>query len=348
MFQTGGESMVWNTEQHQWNVKLRQNGSPININADFAVLTPGLLHKAKIPDIKGIDAFKGKMFHTSRWDYSYTGGDPETPTLESLRDKKVAIIGTGATAVQCVPQLAQYAKELCVFQRTPSSVDVRDNRDTSAEAWKSIANKAGWQRERQMNLQAFMNSGNTKPEVDMVNDGWTNAPAYSALMGGKQVPMEAIPDYVGELHAMDLPRSERIRQRTADIVKDQETAKSLQAWYPTWCKRPCFHDDYLQAFNLPSVKLVDTEGKGIDRVTEKGIEFKGTEYEFDLIIWGTGFRSPALGTPAGKADMDVVGKHGKTMEQVNGEGGLDTLHGVIANGFPNAFWSGPLQAGAAA
>lgn len=355
MFQTGGESMVWDNAKHEWNVKLNQSAkggqaTKVHINADFVVITPGLLHKAKIPDIEGIGTFKGHAFHTSRWDYDYTGGSPEKPELRNLKDKKVAIIGTGATAVQCVPELAKYAKELCVFQRTPSSIDVRDNRDTDPEEWKSrIASKEGWQRERQLNFQAFLNNLEPKPEVDLVDDMWSKAPSYSALLGTyKPVTMESVAQHIGELHALDYPRTERIRQRAAELVKDQKTAASLQAWYPTWCKRPCFHDEYLQSFNLPSVKLVDTEGAGIDRITEKGIQFKGQEYDFDLIVWSTGFRSPALGSAAGKADMDVIGKNGKSMEQVNNEGGLSTLHGIASNGFPNVFWSGPLQAGTAA
>lgn len=252
--------------------------------------------------------------------------------------------------MQCVPVLGQYAKELTVFQRTPSSVDERGNRDTDPETWKSeIASKEGWQRERQLNFQAFLNHLEPEPEVDMVDDQWSKAPSYSALLGSnKPVTMETVAQHIGDLHALDYPRTERIRQRAAQIVQDQKTASSLQAWYPTWCKRPCFHDEYLQTFNLPSVKLVDTEGASIDRITEKGVEFKGKEYEFDLIVWSTGFRSPALGSAAGKADMEVVGKDGKSMEQVNNEGGLLTLHGVVSNGFPNVFFSGPLQAGAAA
>ena len=164
----------------------------------------------------------------------------------------------------------------------------------------------------------------------------------------KKVGMVNVMQYLGELHALDYPRTERIRQRATQVVKDPETAKSLQAWYPTWCKRPCFHDDYLQAFNSPKVKLIDTNGKGVDKVTEKGILFNGTEYDFDLIIWSTGFRSPAVGSPAGKADLDVIGKNGKSMEQTNDEGGLPTLHGLIANNYPNLFFAGPMQAGAAA
>ena len=178
MFQTSGKSMTWDDEKSEWNVKLMAspkggNTSTIAIKAGFVVITPGLLHKAKIPDVEGIETFKGHTFHTARWDYNYTGGSPENPTMENLRDKKVGLIGTGATAVQCVPELAKYAKELCIFQRTPSSIDVRDNRDTDPEVFKrEVANKPGWARERQLNFQAFLNNAEPKPEVDMVDDSW--------------------------------------------------------------------------------------------------------------------------------------------------------------------------------
>lgn len=355
MFQTSASEMSWDDAERGWSVQLRRAtktgpSQTIKIRADFVIINPGLLHKAKIPDVDGIEHFQGHSFHTSRFDYEYTGGTPEHPELINLRDKRVAVIGTGATAVQCVPELAKYAKQLTVFQRTPSSVDERGNRDTDPATWKdNVATKKDWQRERQLNFQAFLNDVEPKPEVNLVDDQWSRALAYRALMGGpKPVTMENVAEHIAEMHALDYPRAERVRQRAAEIVKNEETAKSLQAWYPTWCKRPCFHDEYLQTFNLPSVRLVDTQGTSIDRITEKGIKFQDREYPFDLIVWSTGFRSPALGSAADKADMEIIGRHGKSMEQVNKEGGLLTLHGVASNGFPNLFFSGPRQSGVAA
>ena len=225
------------------------------------------------------------MFHTARWDYNYTGGTPEDPMLTGLEGKKIGFIGTGATAIQAVPHLAKYAGQLTIFQRTPSSVDVRDNRDTDPDWYKRhVATKQGWQRERNINFSNHIEAW--AEDEDMVNDSWTKMGTFSALIGtAKEVTMENVGEHVAELHALDYPRQDRIRRRVDDLVQDPATANGLKPWYPSWCKRPCFHDEYLQAFNSPNVSLVNTDGKGVDRVTENGIEFAGKEYEFDLIIW---------------------------------------------------------------
>lgn len=157
--------------------------------------------------------------------------------------------------------------------------------------------------------------------------------------------MENVGDYVGQLHALDLSRQARIHGRVSSIVKDPDTADKLKHWYSGWCKRPCFHDDYLQAFNRPNVELVDTDGKGIDCVNNDGIRASGCDYKLDVIIWCTGFRSPALNSAAGKAEITVTGKAGVDMEEQTNKGELLTLHGVVARRFPNIFWTGPFQAG---
>ena len=136
----------------------------------------GVLNNAKLPDLDGIGEYRGHMFHTARWDYTYTSGAPDSPALTGLQGKKVGLIGTGATAVQAVPEIARYADKLYVFQRTPSSVDVRDNFDTDPDWWKSnVATKKDWQRERNLNFLAFVNNAEPKPAVDMVNDYWTKS-----------------------------------------------------------------------------------------------------------------------------------------------------------------------------
>ena len=113
------------------------------MRARFVVMSVGFLHLPKLPGIPGIDEFSGHWFHTSRWDYEYTGGGPSEPVTK-LGDQRVAVIGTGATAVQCVPHLARACKELLIFQRTPSSVQERGNRPTDAEWAKNL--QPGWQR----------------------------------------------------------------------------------------------------------------------------------------------------------------------------------------------------------
>jgi cyclohexanone monooxygenase len=130
----------------------------------------GPLHRPKLPGIPGIETFGGHSFHTSRWDYEYTGGDPAGGAMTELADKRVGIIGTGATSVQCIPHLARACGELFVFQRTPSSIDVRNNRPTDPEWAASL--QPGWQQRRMDNFNNLV-SGIPEPE-DLVNDGWTD------------------------------------------------------------------------------------------------------------------------------------------------------------------------------
>lgn len=292
-----------------------------------------------------MNSYRGHTFHTSVWDYSYTGGSEQDPRLTNLQDKKVGIVGTGATAIQVVPELAKWAKELYVFQRTPSAVDIRGQRETDPEWWNAYASKPGWQRERRMNHSRFTHDEYPRPAVDLVNDQWSTFPSYSALIGSPNAPKspEKIPEYVEKLQKMDLVRQKRVRARVDEIVKDKDTAQKLKAWYSGWCKRPCFHDDYLPSFNKDNVTLVDTDGKGIERITEQGIVANGKEYDLDLIIWSTGYEIQLAGSPAGRARINAVGRNGRTLDQKWGDG-IATLYGIQSNGFPNLFWLGLGQA----
>ncbi|KAI7006343.1 hypothetical protein KC355_g7798 [Hortaea werneckii] len=354
MFQSSAQSARWEEEKQAWRLAITEKpkggtSSQIEVDCDFVLLASGLLNNVKLP--QGIETFEGHMFHTARWDYDYTGGSQEHPEMTRLADKRVAILGTGATAIQAVPQLAKFAKELYVFQRTPSMVDERGQRETDPKLWKEkIASKKGWQRERNENFCAFVSNQEPKPAEDLVNDGWTNCPSFSALVGGPQeVTMENVSQHVSELHAMDVLRTDRVRRRAEAIVEDPVTAKNLMAWYPSWCKRPCFHDDYLPSFNRPNVHLIDTDGQGISGITSHGlIAANGEETVVDAIIIATGFVSPQLGTAAGKAGMSVQGRNGQCLESLNDTGDLTTLHGIASHGFPNLFWPGPLQGGATA
>ncbi len=113
------------------------------MRARFVVMGTGPLHRPKLPGIPGLETFQGHSFHTSRWDYDYTGGDPSGAPMDRLADKRVGIIGTGATSVQCIPHLARACGELFVFQRTPSSIDVRNNQPTDPEWFEHASNPVG-------------------------------------------------------------------------------------------------------------------------------------------------------------------------------------------------------------
>ncbi|HXZ66399.1 MAG TPA: NAD(P)/FAD-dependent oxidoreductase [Streptosporangiaceae bacterium] len=308
------------------------------LTAQFVVLGAGLLHVPKLPGIPGIESFRGHSFHTSRWDYDYTGGDAAGAPMDKLGDKRVGIIGTGATAVQCVPHLARASRELYVFQRTPSSVDVRNNHPIDPDWFTQIATP-GWQ---QRWLENFTHNQTGQPAAeDLVQDGWTEIARRMWAKIRTLPPEELNPaGMLAVLEESDFEKMEEIRARTDEIVKDPDTAQKLKAWYRQLCKRPCFHDDYLQAFNNTSTHLVDTDGKGVERITETGVVVAGQEYELDCLIYASGFE---VGTPyTERSGYDLTGRDGRTLSGYWADG-MRTLHGIHAHGFPNAFFVQPFQ-----
>ena len=330
LFQTEVTGMVWDESINRWMVTTSRND---RLSARFVVIAGGVLHKAKLPGIPGIETFKGHAFHTSRWDYRYTGGAPEEP-MDKLHDKNVAIIGTGATGVQAVPKLAEAAKHLYVFQRTPSSVSVRAQQPTDPEWFKQMASKPGWQKERIENFTGMITGKN--PPVDMVQDGWTK------LLGidTRRVPKDD--DDAQMLELIDFRNMEEIRARVDEIVQDAATADALKPWYKQSCKRPCFHDDYLLAFNRPNVTLVDTDGLGVDRVTPTGLVVDGVEYPVDLLIFASGFE---MGTDySHRLGFDPKGTNGVSMSEAWADGPY-TLHGIHAHRFPNLLMNSATQGG---
>ena len=294
---------------------------------------------AKLPGLPGIKDFKGHSFHTSRWDYNYTGGSPEGAPLSRLSDKRVAVIGTGASAVQVIPEVARTARDLYVFQRTPSSIDVRDNGPIDPEWFKNIATP-GWQtrwlENFTTNTDGILNPEGDQEFEDLVQDGWTDlGRRMRAALAG--IPKEELtPErMMAAYEAADVAKMNAIRERAEQVVQDPQTAESLKAWYRQMCKRPCFHDEYLQAFNNPNTHLIDTDGKGAESITEKGVVANGVEYEVDLIIFASGF-DVTTGFSTAKVGFELVGRGGLHLGDYWAEG-MRTLHGLHAHNFPNAF-----------
>ena len=325
LFQTEAKDARWDENSSRWIVTTNRGDV---LRARFIVVAGGLLHRPKLPGIPGVDTFKGHSFHTSRWDYGYTGGD-SSGNMTGLADKVVGIIGTGATAVQCVPHLGASAKDLFVFQRTPSSVDVRNDRPTDP-AWASSL-RPGWQKARIDNFSAVV-SGEEFDE-DMVNDGWTDLIGNILLLARrKERAGEKVEDPQTLIQFADYQKMERVRSRVDEIVQDKMTADALKPWYDQFCKRPCFHDQYLQTFNRPNVHLIDTAGKGVERITENGVVVAGKEYKLDCLIYSTGFE---VGTDySRRIGMEITGRDGITLTK-KFEGGAETLHGIFSRGFPN-------------
>jgi len=339
VFQTAIQEIRWDDAADRWTVTTDRDDT---FTARFVVMAGGTtLGRPKLPGVPGVGTFKGHTFHTSRWDYDYTGGD-SSGGMTGLKNKRVGVIGTGATAVQCVPHLGDWARELYVFQRTPSSVDVRGNRPTDP-AWASSL-KPGWHRERMDNFSTIISGGDF--EVDLVNDGWTDLIGNILLSARRRAKAgETVEDPEALVQLADYQKMEQVRARVDAVVKDRATAEALKPWYNQFCKRPCFHDDYLPTFNRPNVHLVDTNGKGVERLTETGVVVEGREYELDCLIYATGFevgvdylRSTGFEV-YGRGEQSLTGKW---------KDGAATLHSIVTRGFPNAFVLSTLQSGQSA
>jgi cation diffusion facilitator CzcD-associated flavoprotein CzcO len=332
--QTEVNKLEWDETAKRWIVYTNQADE---MRARFVVMSNGPMNRPKLPGIKGIADYQGHTFHTSRWDYTYTGGDSDG-NLANLKDKRVAVIGTGATAVQCVPHLGASAKELYVFQRTPSSIDVRANRPTDPEWAASL--QPGWQRERMENFNILCSGGVV--EEDLVKDGWTEVIRNLVSMAnyrGKDTNWDEVPEL---MELADFKKMEQIRARAEQIVADPATAEALKPYYRQFCKRPCFHDSYLQTFNRDNVELIDTDGKGVESITSTGVVANGKEYPVDCIIFATGFE---VGTEyTRRAGYDVIGKDNLSLTEKWADG-MRSLHGVHTHGFPNLFIISNSQSG---
>ncbi|BBJ46248.1 monooxygenase [Streptomyces antimycoticus] len=333
-FRTQVTELRWDEAELEWTVHTDRDD---RIRARHVVISSGTLSRAKLPGIPGIETFKGHTFHTSRWDYDYTGGDA-SGGLRGLADKRVALIGTGATAIQVVPHLGRDAEHLYVFQRTPSSVDVRGNRPTDPGWAASLT--PGWQRRRRDNFLAVVTGGEVAE--DLVNDGWTS----TARLQQKLIPTDSYaglpPQERERLYEIaDFQKMNGIRDRVDSIVENTATAEALKPWYRYMCKRPTFSDTYLDTFNRPNVTLVDTaDHGGVERITENAVVAGGVEYEVDCVIFATGFEVGVSGVTSGL--LPVHGRGGVTLTEAWRDG-PKTLHGFYSHGFPNLFQLGPLQ-----
>ena len=337
LLQTTITDMRWDDAAQRWIISTNRGD---RFKARYVMMANGPLSRPKLPGIPGINDFKGYTFHTSRWDYRYTGGD-SFGNLDGLKDKRVGIIGTGATAVQCIPHLGAAAKQLYVFQRTPSSVDVRNNRETDP-AW-AAALEPGWQKRRMENFNILVSGGDQ--DEDMVHDGWTdifrNLTGKAAADAARTLGRRLTGDEADQLLTLaDYKKMNQVRARVDAIVQDPATAAALKPWYRQFCKRPCFHDEYLPTYNRPNVKLVDTGGQGVERLTEQSVVVDGQHYDVDCLIFATGFE---VGTSfTRRAGYEIVGRNGVALSDY-WSNGIRTLHGLMTDGFPNCFFVGRTQ-----
>ncbi|HYZ21119.1 MAG TPA: NAD(P)/FAD-dependent oxidoreductase [Rhodopila sp.] len=323
LFHTTVERTEWNEATGRWTVHTDRGD---RMSARFVVLANGILTTPKLARIEGMETFAGDAFHTSRWNYNI-----------DLTGKRVGIVGTGATAVQVVPEIAKVAGELYVFQRTPSTIDVRDQRATTQQEIEAWSKEPGWARARRERL-ARISSGRTALQA---NDDY---------LSGKIADFKPRRHHERELSPEELIHKqlnsnfrimEQIRARVDAVVKDPKTAAALKPYYPYGCKRPTFHDEYLPTFNLPHVKLVDTAPLGVRRINPGGVVHDGVEYPLDVLIYATGFQWMAT------ASFNMItGRNGQTLREKWTSEGVRTFLGLHSHGFPNLFiMSGPQGGG---
>jgi cyclohexanone monooxygenase len=344
LFHTQVRELKWDDALDRWRITTNRGD---DIRARFVVMAQGSYNRPKLPGIPGIKEFRGHTFHSARWDYEYTGGD-STGGMDKLADKRVALVGTGATGVQLVPHLGRDAKHLYVFQRTPSSVDERHNTPTDPEWVKTL--QPGWQEERKRNFHNWSPFvGVVFGEPDLVCDFWTELGRnMTARIAASPDPASlGIEQIMAIREEEDFKIMERLRRRIGGLVTDSATAEALKPYYRFMCKRPCSSDGYLSAYNRPNVTLIDVaESKGVERLTEKGIVANGVEYEVDCVIFASGFE---ISTEISRrfAIEAIEGRDGLSLFD-HWHDSYQTLHGITTRGFPNQFFTGFIQGGVSA
>ncbi|KAF2810599.1 putative monooxygenase [Mytilinidion resinicola] len=350
LFTTTATRMDWDDDRVEWTTQvtrdLGQEGKvDIKIRSQFLFIAAGPLTVPKMPDVPGMDEYleAGKhIFHSARWDFELTGGTQQNPEMTKLRDKKVAIVGTGATGVQVIPEVAKYAEKLYVCQRTPSYVGTRGQKETDPDDWKRVARGKGWQAARADNFNLLI-SNDPEPE-NLVGDGWTETGANAAFQGGKGkypiVTPEVVADHVAYFMEMDVEQANNKRALIDKVVANKTVAEQLKPWYAGWCKRPIFNDDYLPTFTRPNVQLVDLDGKSIEKFTSKGIVANGIEYDVDIIVLATGFELLPNASASTRANAPIRGRNGRLLDDKWNSYEYDTLHGCMSHDFPNLFFQG--------
>lgn len=340
LFHTRVGALEWQASLNRWLVTTDQGD---RIRARFVILAMGPLNKPKLPGIPGLHDFQGKIFHSSRWDYEYSGGSQQEPVLDKLADQRVAVIGTGASAVQIVPYLGRYAQQVYVMQRTASCVDERNNIVTDPQWAGSL--EPGWHQQYLRNFQNGLWHGLARGEPDLVCDIWTeinrNIRFEREQAGWPELSLEEL---LAARDQHDHRLMERLRRRVDASVTDPATAEKLKPYYRFMCKRPCSNDEYYPAFNRANVQLLDVSAsRGVERLTAAGFVYQGQEYEVDCIIAASGYEQ----TSALERRWDVgriVGRDGRSIYE-DWSTRPQTLHGMTSHGFPNLFFTGFIQGG---
>ena len=325
LFHTWVTQTTWDDDTGRWTVHTDRGDT---LSCRYYVLAVGILNLMKLPAIPGMDGFAGRAFHTARWDYGYTGGGPGE-ALTNLGDKVVALIGTGASGLQCLPPLAEAAKHVYVFQRTPSAIGVRGNRPTDPSFAEGL--EPGWQKARMDNFQSVMLG--RKVDADLTDDGWTRH--YAAVQNPPRRKGMTVEEFM--------------QDRRGDRLRDHggTPARGSMRWSPTPMSRPrSSRTTAISASGRASTTSTSTRSTvptspsstappASSEITEQGPVVDGHQYDVDCIVYGTGFEAEV--TPLQRrVGHDIVGRGGISLAEKWSDGAA-SLFGMMSRGFPNMF-----------
>jgi cyclohexanone monooxygenase len=319
-FNTRVDRAVFDESTNTWLVATSDGKT---VTAKFVVLATGCLSNARVPDIRGLSDFKGKVYHTGQW--------PHEPV--NFTGLRVGVIGTGSSAIQSIPVIARQAGHLYVFQRTPNFSIPAHNAELTAgerEAFRKIYPEVRrFAREQARNgIYAEM------PDCGALDDGddARRARYERRWAEGGLTFMLAYNNLILDKAANDTA-ADFVRDKIGEIVKDPETAKLLQPDnHPIGSKRICVDTDYYATFNRPNVTLIDIRSGGIEEILPNAVRAGAKDYEIDTLVLATGFDAMT----GSVAKIDIRGRDGKTLKCKWAEG-PKTYLGLMSEGFPNLF-----------
>jgi cation diffusion facilitator CzcD-associated flavoprotein CzcO len=319
VFRTRVTAATWDEENRTWLVRTEHEDA---VTARFLVMATGCLSSSKLPEIPGLDTFKGPTYHTAHWPHEgvdFTG-------------KRVGLIGTGSSGVQSIPVIATQADDLTVFQRTPAySLPARNRALRPDEVSEMKANYRAWRQAQKESGFGVPVPMPTKSALEVGADE-RDATFEEAWESGSLVNLlTAYTDLATNQEANDTAR-EWIHRKIHSIVGDSQVADDLSPEYPVGTKRPCLDTGYFETYNKPNVHLVNLRRTPLVEVTEKGIRTSEREYEFDVIVYATGFDAMT----GALTNVDIRGRDGLSLKET-WSAGPRTYLGIGSAGFPNLF-----------
>ena len=319
VFNTSVKSATFDENLKNWIVETDSK----SYSSKFCVMATGTLSSIKQPNFDGLENFKGDWYVTGEWPHEKL----------DFTSKKVAIIGTGSSAVQSIPVIAEEAKNLTVFQRSPNYTIPANNRPLTEKELSNAKSSYDQIREKAKYTRAGIgyNQFEERKLLDLSSEEIKKELNNRWKIGGQEIFTAGFTDVGVNVEANKIV-ADFVKSKIKEIVKDPNVAELLSPEDAIGCKRLCADTNYFETYNRENVELIDLNSNPINSITENGILTKNKEFKFDTIIFATGFDAMTGALQA----IDITGKNGKKLKQVWKDGPKSFL-GLLINGFPNLF-----------